>query len=76
MAAPGMGDVLTGIIAGIAAQQADVKGGLWQSACTGVYVHALAGDRAAQQGERGMRASDLFEQLRYCINPRVNLRVN
>jgi len=76
MAAPGMGDVLTGIIAGIAAQQADVQGGLWQSACTGVYVHALAGDRAAQQGERGMRASDLFEQLRYCINLRVNLRVN
>jgi NAD(P)H-hydrate epimerase len=76
MAAPGMGDVLTGIIAGIAAQQADIQVGLWQSACTGVYVHALAGDRAAQQGERGMRASDLFEQLRYCINLRVNLRVN
>ncbi len=72
MAAPGMGDVLTGIIAGIAAQQTDIYDGLWRSACAGVYVHALAGDRAALQGERGMKASDLFEQLRYCVNTWVN----
>lgn len=72
MAAPGMGDVLTGIIAGIAAQQADIPAGLSCAACAGVYVHALAGDRAAQHGERGMKASDLFEQIRYCVNTSVN----
>jgi NAD(P)H-hydrate epimerase len=69
MAAPGMGDVLTGIIAGIVAQHSDIKSSLWQSACAGVYVHALAGDHVARQGERGMRASDLIEQLRYWVNP-------
>jgi NAD(P)H-hydrate epimerase len=35
----------------------------------GVYVHALAGDRAARLGERGLLASDLFEELRACVNP-------
>jgi hydroxyethylthiazole kinase-like uncharacterized protein yjeF len=65
MAAPGMGDVLTGIIAGIAAQSRD----LWLAARAGVYVHAVAGDMAARHGERGILASDLFAHLPGCVNP-------
>ena len=68
MAAPGMGDVLTGIIAGIAAQQSDVSAGLPRAAQAGVYVHAVAGDMAARHGERGLLASDLFAHLPTCVN--------
>jgi NAD(P)H-hydrate repair Nnr-like enzyme with NAD(P)H-hydrate dehydratase domain len=65
MASPGMGDVLTGVIAGLAAQ----IGRLDVAARAGVLVHALAGDWAARNGERGMTASDLFDGIRRCVNP-------
>ena len=65
MAVAGMGDVLTGIIAGIAAQGVDLE----QAAAAGVLVHAQAGDLAARRGERGMLASDLLEVVRACVNP-------
>jgi ADP-dependent NAD(P)H-hydrate dehydratase / NAD(P)H-hydrate epimerase len=65
MAAPGMGDVLTGIIAGIAAQCGDLP----LAARAGVHVHAVAGDMAARHGERGLLASDLFAHLPSCVNP-------
>ena len=65
MAAPGMGDVLTGIIAALLAQ------GLapGDAAAAGVDVHARAGDRAAQAGQRGLLASDLVREIRGIINP-------
>jgi NAD(P)H-hydrate epimerase len=69
MATPGMGDVLTGVIAGLLAQLDDPK----VAARAGMLVHALAGDMgAAQLGakvERGLIASDLFAQLPICVNP-------
>lgn len=65
MAAPGMGDVLTGIIAGLLAQGLDTA----EAALVGVEVHARAGDRAAAAGERGMMASDLMGELRSVVNP-------
>jgi NAD(P)H-hydrate epimerase len=66
MATAGMGDVLTGIISGIAAQSRDLP----RSTRVGVLIHALAGDRAAAAGgERGLVASDLFEHVRACVNP-------
>ena len=65
MAAGGMGDVLTGVIAGIAAQCGD----LGLAARAGVFVHAQAGDLAARRGERGLLAGDLLEQVRSCVNP-------
>jgi len=65
MASPGMGDVLTGVIAGIAAQTADLAG----AARAGVLVHAMAGDMAARRGERGLVATDLFAYLPTCVNP-------
>lgn len=64
MASPGMGDVLTGVIAGIAAQTADLAG----AARAGVLVHAMAGDMAARRGERGLLATDLFGYLPTCVN--------
>ena len=64
MAAPGMGDVLTGIIAALLAQGFAPEDG----AAIGVEVHARAGDRAAEDGERGLLASDLLEELRGVIN--------
>jgi NAD(P)H-hydrate epimerase len=65
MAVGGMGDVLTGVIAGILAQGAAPA----LAARAGVYVHALAGDLAARRGERGMLATDVLEQVRACVNP-------
>ena len=69
MASPGMGDVLTGVIAGIAAQTSD----LGEAARVGVLVHAMAGDMAARRGERGLLASDLFSYLPTCVNPMQRL---
>jgi len=67
MASGGMGDVLTGVIAGLLAQ------GLtpFEAAQAGVLVHALAGDAAAADGERGLLASDLLLPLRRLVNPAV-----
>ncbi|MBU0655820.1 MAG: NAD(P)H-hydrate dehydratase [Gammaproteobacteria bacterium] len=65
MASGGMGDVLTGIIAGLLAQGL----GLAQAAETGVYAHALAADKAAANGERGLLASDVLACLRETVNP-------
>ncbi|MFK7887890.1 MAG: NAD(P)H-hydrate dehydratase [Gammaproteobacteria bacterium] len=67
MATAGMGDVLTGVIAGIAAQNND----LFAAARCGVLAHALAGDAAARDGERGLTATDLLAQLRRVLNASV-----
>ena len=65
MATAGMGDVLTGVIAGLRAQCGDSA----QAARLGVLVHALAGDSAAQGGQRGLIASDVIAELRGWVNP-------
>ncbi len=60
MASAGMGDVLTGIIAGLLAQ------GLLPEAAAiaGTSIHGLAGDLAATElGSTGIIAGDLIEQL-------------
>ncbi len=64
MAAPGMGDVLTGIIAALLANGHELS----IAASVGVEVHARAGDIAATSGERGMLASDLLGALRQVLN--------
>ena len=65
MASAGMGDLLTGIIAGLLAQQLTPA----QAACAGVMFHATAADRVALiQGERGMLASDLLQHLPVLVN--------
>ncbi|MHC2990873.1 carbohydrate kinase [Pontibacter sp. HJ8] len=60
MATGGTGDVLTGIITALVAQQYSLK-----DACLlGVYVHGLAGDLAkASVGEIALIASDVIDHL-------------
>ncbi len=65
MAAPGMGDVLSGVIGGLMAQKIPLA----VAAELGVCVHGLAGDEASAAGERGMCAADLLPVLRKLVNP-------
>jgi len=65
MAVAGMGDVLTGIVAAIAAQSGDLS----LAARCGVWAHARAGDLAAGTRPRGLLASDLFDAIRLPVNP-------
>lgn len=70
MASGGMGDTLTGIIAGLVAQGPSLDWSLERAARVGVLVHALAGDMAAREGgERGLLASDLASCARKLVNP-------
>jgi hydroxyethylthiazole kinase-like uncharacterized protein yjeF len=64
MASGGMGDLLTGVVAALLAQGCTA----WHAACLGVGLHARAGDLAAEQGERGLLASDLLTPLRTLVN--------
>ncbi|MEE8428422.1 MAG: NAD(P)H-hydrate dehydratase [Gammaproteobacteria bacterium] len=65
MAGGGMGDVLTGVIAGLMAQGLSLR----DAAKTGAYVHGAAADLAATKGERGLLAGDVLACLRTVINP-------
>ncbi|MFT3905387.1 MAG: NAD(P)H-hydrate dehydratase [Steroidobacteraceae bacterium] len=65
MAGPGMGDVLTGAIAGILGQCRDP----WLAARAAVLVHAMAGDEMARViGARGLLAGELAEELTRWVN--------
>lgn len=65
MAGGGMGDALTGVIAGLMSQGLD----LYQAASLGSAAHSWAADMAADAvGERGLLASDLIQQLPQIVN--------
>lgn len=60
MASGGMGDALTGMIAGFIAQGFEA----FQAACLGVYVHGAAADqRIGSIASRGLMAGDLLEEI-------------
>ena len=60
MATGGMGDVLTGVIAGLMAQGISSE----RAAALGVYLHGLAGDIAAERlGMHGLTASDVLKAV-------------
>ncbi len=60
MASAGMGDVLTGAVAGLLAQGMEPLDAL----LSGVYLHGLAGDLASETlGKRGYLASDVIAAL-------------
>ena len=64
MATAGTGDVLTGILAGLLAQGVPP----WEAAQSGVYLHGLAGDLAAQAyGFPSLMAGDLVAYLPQAI---------
>ncbi len=65
MASAGMGDVLSGVIAGLLAQGLVLA----EAAKLGVWLHATAADAAAKTlGERGLLASDLMSYLHRQVN--------
>lgn len=68
MASAGMGDVLSGVIGGLAAQGLP----LGDAAKLGVCIHAMAGDLAAKEGERGLIATDLLPFIRRLSNNNAN----
>jgi NAD(P)H-hydrate epimerase len=60
MASGGVGDTLTGIIAGLLAQGFDP----FEAACLGVYVHGSACDRLFEGvSTRGLLAADMLDQV-------------
>jgi hydroxyethylthiazole kinase-like uncharacterized protein yjeF len=64
MATAGSGDVLSGLIAAMAAQLHAQDMPIWQAATLGVYLHGLAGDAAAaERTPHAMRASDITRHL-------------
>jgi NAD(P)H-hydrate epimerase len=64
MAKGGTGDVLTGMIAGLAAQGWSA----WDAAVTGVCSHGLAGDLAAKEkGEYSVTASDIIGKIHVAL---------
>lgn len=65
LASGGTGDVLTGVIAALRGQGLET----FDAACAGALLHAVAGDAAASDGVRGLRASDLMPHLRRLANP-------
>lgn len=64
MATAGMGDILAGLVAALLAQQVP----LFEAAALAVSLHARAGDQAAEAGQRGLLASDLWLPLRRLLN--------
>ena len=69
MATAGMGDVLTGVIAGLIAQNIPSE----MAATLGVYLHGLAGDIVAEQkGMHGLIASDVLNALPQTISSLVS----
>ena len=66
MAAPGMGDVLSGILAALCNQGL----GLDEAALLGVWLHGAAGDRAVAQGlgPVGLTAGEVSRAAREILN--------
>ena len=69
MASGGMGDILTGIIAGLVAQGISP----FDAARLGAAIHGEAAELAVtqteQRMERGLLATDLFPYIRQLVNP-------
>ena len=73
MATGGMGDVLTGIIAGLMAQGISSE----NAAALGVYLHGLAGDITAEtSGMHGLIASDVLKTVPQAISSLTGLTQN
>ena len=70
MAVGGMGDVLTGTIAAIAAQGLHHNLNLWESTCIGVQLHASAADSlvAKQIGPIGLTPTEVILEMRSLLN--------
>lgn len=63
MASGGMGDVLSGVLVALLAQGLSPG----DAARLGVCLHSVAADRAAEDGMRGLLATDLLQPLRQLV---------
>ncbi len=63
MSVPGMGDVLTGAVAGFLVQSERP----FEATAGAVYAHAVAGDHCARSGLRGMLALEVVQELRVVL---------
>lgn len=63
MSVPGMGDVLTGAVAGFLVQSERP----FEAAAGAVYAHAVAGDHCARNGLRGVLALEVVQELRVVL---------
>ncbi len=68
MASAGMGDVLTGITAGVLAE-GRVRSPRADLAAAAAFIHGAAADDAARAGQRGILASDVTARIRPWLNP-------
>jgi NAD(P)H-hydrate epimerase len=68
MAGPGMGDILTGLIAGFLSQGLPAA----EAAKCGVYLHGLAADLLAEQVPWGYIASEVAEAVPHAIQRVLN----
>jgi NAD(P)H-hydrate epimerase len=60
----GTGDILTGITATLLAQKVDP----FDAACTAVWIHGRAGERAGQRiGQRSTTARDVIDSINAAI---------
>ncbi|MET0280164.1 MAG: NAD(P)H-hydrate dehydratase [Steroidobacteraceae bacterium] len=64
MSVPGMGDVLTGAVAGILVQSRRA----FEATGAAVYAHSVAGDRCARAGVRGVLALEVAQELRAVLS--------
>lgn len=71
MATAGSGDVLSGVVGALLARGLEGR----TACCLGGYVHALAGDKAAEQvGVEGLVASDILDGLPAALEELCRLR--
>jgi NAD(P)H-hydrate epimerase len=68
MATAGMGDILSGVIGALLSQAKSLGLTNMQATQLAVTVHALAGDAAALDGQRGMMATDTLPHIRRLLN--------
>ena len=70
MAVGGMGDILTGSIAAIAAQGIRHHINLWEASCIGVQLHASAADSLVthQVGPIGLTPTEVIFEMRSLLN--------
>jgi NAD(P)H-hydrate repair Nnr-like enzyme with NAD(P)H-hydrate dehydratase domain len=59
-----MGDVLSGVLGALLAQATAHSLSALESAALAVVLHGEAADQAAQQGQRGLCATDLIPKMR------------
>ncbi|MBW1750532.1 MAG: bifunctional ADP-dependent NAD(P)H-hydrate dehydratase/NAD(P)H-hydrate epimerase, partial [Deltaproteobacteria bacterium] len=72
MATGGMGDVLSGLIGGLAVQGYSP----WDAAGIGVYMHGLAADQVAAKQPRGYLASDVAAALPLATQKMIHYQTN